>query len=114
MRTWVYDPHSGGSKISPQLHQEICKQADQYASTCAWYPRIQLKLRFKNQFCYIDTVEDEDNRIFPLCRLRNLKRGWSIALFTYSNEKYEPCSFPDGKFEGTLEAALELCKPFII
>ncbi len=72
------------------------------ARTRPWYPKIQLKIRFKNQFCYIDTVSEGDGRVFPLCRLRNLLRGWSMALFTYSNERYEPCRYPSGEWEGTI------------
>jgi len=115
MSPWVYDPQSGGSKIPSLLHEDICKQAESFARTRLWYPQIQLKLRFKNQFCYVDTVEQGDERVFPLCRLRYLnKHGWSLALFTYSNERYELCLFSNGKWEGTLEAALELCEPFIL
>ncbi len=115
MSPWVYDPQSGGSKIPSQSHEAICKQAEVFARRRSWYPRIQLKLRFKNQFCYVDTIEAGDERIFPLCRLRHLnKQGWSLALFTYSNERYTPSVFSDGKWEGTIEAALETCEPFII
>jgi hypothetical protein len=112
---WVYDPHSGGSKIPLQLHQELYKQAELFVRTRSWCSKIQLKLRFKSQFCYVDTIEKTDSRIFPLCRLRYFKSGtWSLAIFTYSNERYEPCLFPDGKWEGTLEQALEVCEPFIL
>jgi len=112
---WVYDPHSGGSKIPPQHHKNICKQAETYARARPWYPKIQLKVRFKNQFCYIDTLDKKDSRVFPLCRLRYLNtRGWSLALFTYSNERYEPCLLSNGQWEGTIKAALETCEPFII
>ena len=83
MKQWTYAPHSDGSKIPPKIYEEICKQVDTFASTRPWYPDIQLKVRFKGQFCYIDTLEkrDEDDRLFPLCRLRHLSRGWSMALF---------------------------------
>ena len=37
-----------------------------------------------------------------------------MSLFTYGNMRYEPCVFPDGKWEGTFEAALVVCEPFII
>ena len=115
MSPWVYDPQSGGSKVPPQIHKTLCKHAEAFSSGHAWYPRIQLKLRFRNQFCYVDTVEAGDERLFPLCRLRHLAlRGWSLALFTYSNDRYAPCVFPDGKWEGTFEAALEVCDPFIM
>ena len=112
---WVYDPQSGGSKIPPPIHDALRKQAECFASVRSWYPRIQLKLRFRNQFCYVDTVEVGGDRQFPLCRLRHFnKRGWSMSLFTYGNMRYEPCVFPDGKWEGTFEAALVVCEPFII
>ncbi len=114
MSPWVYDPHSGGNKIPTQQQEELCQQAEAFARLRPWYPNIQLKLRFKNQFCYIETIEAGDDRIFPLCRLRNLHHKWSLALFTYSNERYEPCFFPDGKSEGSLEAALSVCEHFII
>ena len=112
---WVYDPHSGGVKIPPKIHEEICKQVEAFARTRPWYPKIQLKARFKGQLCYIDTIEEGDNRLLPLCRLRhfNLDR-WSLALFTYSNDKYQPCAFRNDKQEGTIEAALKICEPFII
>jgi len=112
--SWVYNPHSGGTKIPPENHEEIYKQVEAFARSRPWYPKTQLKLRFKNQFCYVDTVEAGDERFFPLCRLRHIHRGWSLALFTYSNERYEPCVFSDGKWEGTIEAALKLCEAFII
>jgi hypothetical protein len=114
MKTWAYNPHTGGKKIQPTLHKEICQKAERYARRRPWYPKIQLKIRFKNQFCYIDTVSEGDGRVFPLCRLRNLLRGWSMALFTYSNERYEPCRYPSGEWEGTIEEALRVYDPFII
>lgn len=117
MSAWiyVYDAQSGGNKIPPQTHDAICKQAGSFARARSWYPRIQLKLRFKNQFCYVGTIEEGDERLFPLCRLRYFdKDRWSLALFTYSNERYSPSLFSDGKWEGRFEAALEVCEPFIL
>lgn len=116
MKKWTYDPHGGGSKVSPKIHEEICEQVEAFASTRPWYPGIQLKARFKGQFCYIDTLEkrDGEDRFFPLCRLRHLSGGWSLALFTWSNERYSPCIFPNGQWEGTIEEALAVCDPFII
>lgn len=115
MAPWVYDPQSGGVKIPPRIFDEICKKAEIFASSRAWYPKTQLKLRFKSQFCYVDTFEEGDLRLIPLCRLRHFNQErWSFAVFTYGNERYEPCWFPDGKSEGTLEAALEVCEQFIV
>lgn len=112
---WVYDLHSGGNKIPSNIKQKVYDQIESYERKRPWYPKISLKLRFKNQFCYIDTVHDGDTHTFQLCRLRYFdKDSWSLALFTYSHEKYEPCVFFDGEMEGTVEAALKICEPFII
>lgn len=44
-----------------------------------------------------------------LCRLRYLeRRGWTLAIYTYSNEKYEPSIFSSGKWDGTPEEALDM------
>ena len=111
---WVYDPHSGGVKIPPKHHWEISSQVEALARTRPWYPRIRLKTRFTGCFCYIDTVED-GKRPMRLCRLRHFATdNWSLALFTYSNERYAPCRFADGTLEGTLEAALQVCDPFVV
>jgi hypothetical protein len=115
MAPWVYDPQSGGVKIPAQTHDAICKKAEVFATSRSWHPKIQLKLRFKSQFCYVDTVEAGDLRLFPLCRLRYFSQDrWSLAIFSYGNERYEPCRFFEGKSEGTLEEALELCEQFIV
>ena len=112
---WVYDPQGGGVKIPLKTHNDVCNQIETFARTRPWYPKNQLKVRFRNQFCYIDTIKEGDDRFFPLCRLRYFtQKSWSFALFTYSNERYEPCIFSNGKWEGTIEAVLEICEPFII
>ena len=45
-----------------------------------------------------------------LCRLRYLgdEEGWSMAFYTYNNERYEPCTFRNGTFHGTPEGAFEV------
>lgn len=110
---WVYDPHSGGVKIPPENYWDINKEIDDYARTRPWYSKVKLKIRFKSQFCYIDTQADSDERPFQLCRLRNLNRGWSFALYTYSHERYEPCIFSNGEWTGSIHDILEICEPFI-
>jgi len=114
MKQWVYDPQSGGTKIPPRSHEDVGRQVESWARSRSWYPRVQLKLRFRNQFCYVDSATQGDERVFPLCRLRHFdKSRWSFALCTYSHERYEPCSFPDGTWEVTIEAALQSCEGFI-
>ena len=45
-----------------------------------------------------------------LCRLRYFgnEDEWSLAFFTYSNEKYSPCVFETGSFFGTPEQAFDV------
>ena len=115
MAPWVYDPHSGGVKISNRLQAELLSKVNAYAKNKAWEPTHDLILRFKSQFCYIDTIEKHDMRQLPLCRLRHFSEdNFSLSLFTYSHERYEPTVFSDGSAMGTLVDALELCDPFII
>jgi len=44
------------------------------------------------------------------CRLRyfGALKTWSMAYYTYSNERYEPCTFANGTFYGTPEEAFEV------
>ncbi len=44
-----------------------------------------------------------------LCRMRYFgPDDWSLAFYTYSNEKYEPCVFHSGDWFGTPEEAFEI------
>jgi len=132
MSRWVYNPHSGGVKIPPSV-QERTKQRI-LAHAQANYPGkyIRLDIRFKNPFCYIDAFTEPNlSPDFPppdfhesreqfiqalrntpthLCRLRYLgnEQSWSLAFYTYSHEKYEPCFFHNGTFLGTPEEAFDI------
>lgn len=111
---WVYDPHSGGTKVPTEQHETLRKQAEAFAKTRSWYSEYDIVLRFKNQFCYLDALNRKDKEQFPIGRLRHFNtRGWSLAFYTYSNERYEPCVFSSGKWEGTLEEAIEACEMYL-
>ncbi len=113
MSGWYFDPQSGGNKIPLQLHQAIISRANAFALTRPWYPKFQLKLRFRSQFCYLDASE-KDQQVFPIGRLRYFgPNKWSLAFYTYSNERYEPCFFPTGDWFGTLEEAIEVCEMYL-
>ena len=108
-KVWCFDPHSGGTKIPAETHATIIKQISDFEKTRIWYPRIRLNTRFKSQFLYIDTVENE-NDFSPLLRLRYLRIDWSVCLFTWSCERYEPCIFQSGKWTGSIQDAIKLCE----
>lgn len=130
-KMWVYDPQSGGIKIPPKVQPEIRQRILAHAERhyAGKYNRIDV--RFRAQFCYIDAytepyVPDDFNiehlgesreeyierlRNTPthLCRLRYFgdKDRWSMAFYTYSHEKYEPCFFNTGSWQGTPEEAFD-------
>jgi hypothetical protein len=130
-KVWVYDPHSSGVKI-PQAMREwtrtrILAYAEKHHS--GKYTRIDV--RFHGQLCYIDAytepyvppdfdalalgesreeyIERRRNVPVHLCRLRYFgnEDRWSMAFYTYSHDKYEPCVFDSGSFHGTPEEAFE-------
>ena len=138
MAPWVYDPHSGGIKIPARLKEPITQRILAYAEAhyAGKYNRIDA--RFRDKFCYIDAYIEpyvpEENfneelygctreerieflRTVPthLCRLRyggDMDR-WTMAFYTYSNEKYEPSVFNNGTFFGTPEEAFETSSVYL-
>lgn len=132
-KVWMFTPQSGGTKISPKVQYEVRYRLINYAKEKygAVKGLIRIDVRFKGQFCYIDAydeppepeektllyfeetreeyIERRRNIPSPLCRLRYFElRGWSLAIYTYSHEKYEPSLFSSGKWEGTPEEALDM------
>jgi hypothetical protein len=110
---WYYNPQSGGNKIPLMLYDKIRKQTHAYEQTRPWYPDSSLKLRFKSQFCYLDAAK-EGEAPYPLGRLRYFSDdSWSLAFYTYSNERYEPCLFSSGEWFGFLEQAIAICEVYL-
>jgi hypothetical protein len=92
----------------------------------------ELDVRFKAQFCYADAyvepeepVADEEsvnaggNRgeflerdrssELKLCRLRFFAPDrWSLAIYSYAQERYEPSVFADGRFFGRPQDGFDL------
>ena len=131
-RVWVYNPHTGGVKIPAAVRMRTEQRIRAYAAARYAGKFAQLDIRFRGALCYIDAFTEPEKpspgllrslgetrqqyydrlRATPvhLCRLRYFGRedAWSMAFFTYSNERYEPCSFGDGGFHGTPEAAFDI------
>ncbi len=54
-------------------------------------------------------IERLRNTPTHLCRLRHFDiNRWSVAFYTYSDEKYSPCVFPNGDWFGTIEEAFDI------
>ena len=112
---WVYDPHSGGNKIPANVRDQICNEIERYASKQSWNLEAQLKVKFSGCFCYLATISSDSEGPMPLCRLRYFSKDrWSLALFMYSSEKYEPSCLYSGKMVGCLKESLESCKDFVV
>jgi hypothetical protein len=129
MRTWVRDPHSGGTKIPKRVQEQTKQRILAYAEAHYGGTYTRLDIRFRSQFCYIDAyTEPSVPADFPpagfpetreayiasmrsipthLCRLRYFEDedAWSFAFYTYSHEQSEPCVFDNDTFYGTPEEA---------
>ena len=111
-KVWCFDPQSGGDKIPITEYNAISDQVTAYMQSQKWYPKYQLTVRYKGQFCYVDAVENSQEK-FAVCRLRYFgKNSWSIGFFAYSSDSYKPCLFRNGKWLGTLEDAITTCSVY--
>jgi hypothetical protein len=130
-KMWVYDPQSGGKKIPDSVKDRIRHRVLAYAEKHYAGKYNKIEVWFRGAFCYIDAYTEpfddpdydpkhfggksrEDRlaelREFPthLCRLRYFgnEDKWSMAFYTYSHMKYEPCFFDNGTWHGTPDEAL--------
>lgn len=135
-RQWVFNPHAGGVKIPPAVRNRTVERIERYAAKHYAGKYTRLAIRFHGALCYIDAYVEPEKpsarmlkvtgetrqqflerlRAVPihLCRLRHFTEDrWSMAFFTYSNERYEPCIFRSGSFHGTPEEAFELAAMYL-
>jgi hypothetical protein len=111
---WYFNPHSGGKAVPPSVQERTRARIVAHAArTCAG--KYQLQVRFRGALCYVDAYQDGEPQPTHLLRLRYFGNPdrWTLAFFTYSHERYEPCLFPDGSFHGTPEDAFELGAQFL-
>lgn len=131
MKQWTFSPHSGGKPIPPLIQEKTRKRILEYAEAEYGGMFTRIGVSFKKQFCYIDafvepgtpseqhlvsigeTLDEYRERLqlapIHLCRLRYFDEDrWSVAFYTYSHERYEPCTFTNGEFFGTPEEGFEV------
>lgn len=138
-KIWAYDPQSGGKKIpdsiKPRISQRILLHAKNHYT--GKYNRIEVW--FRGKFCYIDAytepfvASDYDPKLFDdksreqriaelrdipihLCRLRFFgdEDRWSMAFYSYSQMKYDPCVFDNGTWLGTPEEAFDTSAVYLM
>jgi hypothetical protein len=131
MKTWVFNPHAGGLKISSSKQWEVRQRIERHAASKYAGRYNRLDIRFRGALCYIDAFTEpeppspsllratgetkeqfvERLRCIPthLGRLRYFGGDrWSYAFYTYSNERNEPTIFPKGDWFGTPEEAFDI------
>src|SRR5437867_1560645 len=131
-KVWLRDPHSGGITIPDVIRKTTEQRVRRYAETHYAGKFTRLDIRFRGALCYIDAYTEpaapSPNLLRPLrepreqylerlrrtpvhlCRLRYFgdEQSWSLAFYTYSNERYEPCTFGNGTFFGSPESAFNV------
>jgi hypothetical protein len=133
---WSFDPHTGGVKFPAATRLRTAARIEAFAAKRYRGKYTRLAIRFRGALCYVDAYTEPEKpsqqllkvsgetreqfmerlRNLPvhLCRLRYFAEDrWSMAFFTYSNERYEPCAFRNGSFFGTPEEAFELSAGYL-
>jgi hypothetical protein len=108
---WYFHPHTGGKKIPPLVQERIRRRILTYAEAKYRGRYTRLDIRFRGALCYIDAyIDPGDPYPTHLCRIRYFgdDNRWSLAFYTYSHEKYEPCVFMNGDWMGTPEEAFDV------
>lgn len=116
MSPWVYNPHAGGIKIPPAVRLRTERRIRAYAEAHYGGTFSRLDIRFRGALCYVDAyIEAQPHAPLHLCRLRYFRNeeAWSMAFYTDSHEKYEPCMFGNGTFHGTPEQAFEIAAIYL-
>jgi len=129
------DPDSGGVKITDTVKSHLKNRITKYAEKNLAGRYTKLDIRFRGKFCYVDayTEPEEPRQDWPadfpetrekyiermrntpthLCRLRYYGDDeWGISFYSYAQNKYETSVFPNGKFFGTPELAMEASAEF--
>jgi hypothetical protein len=107
---WVYNPHVGGTKIPPKVQERVRARLASHAAKHYTGRYDRLDVRFRGALCYVDAYVHGTRGPVHLVRLRYFgsEDRWTLAFYTYSHERYEPCAFVDGSFHGTPEDALDI------
>ena len=66
--TWVYDPHSGGTKIPDRAKDRIRLRILKHAEANYAGKYFRIEVRFRAQFCYIDAYTELN---YPMTMIRS-------------------------------------------
>jgi hypothetical protein len=106
----MYTPHLDGEKIPEPVKERTRARILAHATEHYAGKFTRLEVRFRGAFCYIDAFEEphlgED--FSPPDWPETREQRWTLAFYTYSNEKYVPCLFGNGKDHGTPEQGFDV------
>lgn len=129
---WQFDPGSGGRPVPDAVRRATKAAILAHGQRHFTGLYRELGVRFKAQFCYVDAyvepeepVADEESvdaggnrgeyleRVrsseLKLCRLRFFAPDrWSLAIYSYAQERYETSVFADGGFVGRPQDGFDL------
>lgn len=131
MRTWAFNPHSGGLPIPASVKRKTIERLQRHAANNYKGLYARIDIRFRGSLCYIDAYTDpkepdvallmitHESREAFLERMRNQPTHlgriryfgddqWSYAFYTYSRDRYEPAIFQNGEWFGTPEDAFDI------
>ena len=128
---WTWQPAQPKS-IPETVQVSVRQRIEAYAAKKYAGRFARLGIRFRGRYCYVDAFKEPDKasdlpppwfkgtaeeywqqqRDTPIHLIRLTYLGnpdkWELAFFTYSNEKYSECVFPDGSFEGSPEDGFDI------
>jgi hypothetical protein len=130
MRTWVFDPHSGGIPIPASVKRRTIERIQKHAAIKYEGLYARIEIRFRGSLCYMDAYKEPEEPDKELLRINRETREeymerirnypihlgriryfgddkWSYAFYTYSNERYEPATF-GGEWFGSPEDAFDI------
>jgi hypothetical protein len=131
-KVWMYTPHLGGKKIPDPVKERTRDRILAHATKKYAGKFTRIDVRFHGALCYIDAFQEpylgddfpppgwSETREQAMERMRNCpthlvrlryfgdEERWTLAFYTYSHEKYEPCLFPNGDDHGSPEEAFDV------
>ena len=94
----------------------LTRQLIRHAAT-RWPQIVELAVRMRGEFAYLEAHLADDEDVLKLCRLRVTAdpQMWGFALYTYSGDRYEESILPSGSWTGTPEEALDCaCELYLV
>ena len=107
---WMWVKVADGDSLTTDIRAQTEQRILSHAQKILPKKASQIRVRFHADYCYLDADEGSGPPLTHLCRLgwEGDPEAWSLAFYTYSNEKYQACMFGSGKMLGTPEEALRI------